>query len=322
MVSEIWRYVGKIGPDNYPTVDLRGAITQRPQRQLTRGLVCVKAQATGFHNHKSACGLSPGSLSYYCRSTIQGTDFSPGYNFSHPLASFGRMPFMDTEATTTKMTSRSRSAQQRHDASKSVRSRCFRHLARSIRRFFALTLVGSFSNSSFSFCHLSFPSFPLPVSCTVSLCTAVLADVARMSSFKSLLNSDDRTASCCSPSSCVPAFASRRSLRRLATGPSTDAETAQQTRCGTDRAHGPPFGAFGQVGLAVRPPQHAPGRRRRRCWPRAGAAVLLLGRGWAPPRTRPVLPLAVLVDQRFKVKSRCPALWAVRSAPVLCPPVD
>lgn len=45
-------------------VDLRGTITQRPERRFTSGLVCVKALFLDFHAHQSACELSPELLNY------------------------------------------------------------------------------------------------------------------------------------------------------------------------------------------------------------------------------------------------------------------
>ena len=56
------------------SVNLRAAITQQPERQVTSGLVCVKAPLSGFHVHQSACEMSLGSLSY-SRSTLRGTVF-------------------------------------------------------------------------------------------------------------------------------------------------------------------------------------------------------------------------------------------------------
>ena len=58
-----------------PSVDLRGAITQRPERQFTSGLVCTKALFLVFHGHQSACELSLWSLSY-SQSTVPGNSFS------------------------------------------------------------------------------------------------------------------------------------------------------------------------------------------------------------------------------------------------------
>ena len=49
-------------PPLFPSVDLRGAITQRPERQFTSGLVCAKALFLVFHGHQSACELSLWSL--------------------------------------------------------------------------------------------------------------------------------------------------------------------------------------------------------------------------------------------------------------------
>jgi len=72
-------------PPLFPSVDLRGAITQRPERQFTSGLVCAKALFLVFHGHQSACELSLWSLSY-SRSTVPRDSFSPGDSFSHELA--------------------------------------------------------------------------------------------------------------------------------------------------------------------------------------------------------------------------------------------
>ena len=68
----------------FPSVDLRGAITQRPERQFTSRLVCAKALFLVFHGHQSACELSLWSLSY-SRSTVPRDSFSPRGQF-HELA--------------------------------------------------------------------------------------------------------------------------------------------------------------------------------------------------------------------------------------------
>ena len=84
MTIAVWELSQGQFPPLVPSVDLRGAITQRPERQFTSGLVCAKALFLVFHGHQSACELSLWSLSY-SRSTVPRDSFSPGDSFSHEL---------------------------------------------------------------------------------------------------------------------------------------------------------------------------------------------------------------------------------------------
>ena len=82
MTIAVWelRVPGTV-PPSVPSVDLRGAITQRPERQFTSGLMSVKDQEENFCTHQSARELSLWSLSY-CSSKIdtgkQGGGDCPG----------------------------------------------------------------------------------------------------------------------------------------------------------------------------------------------------------------------------------------------------
>ena len=62
------------GKNSVSGVNLRAAMTQRPERQFTDGLACVKALLSGFHEHQPSCELSLGALSY-SRRTLPGTSF-------------------------------------------------------------------------------------------------------------------------------------------------------------------------------------------------------------------------------------------------------
>ena len=92
--SEIWqddyRSVGNLSPGTVPplvpSVDLRGAITQRPERQFTSGLVCAKALFLVFHGHQSACELSLWPLSY-SRSTVPRLEPTPKVHRGFPQGS-------------------------------------------------------------------------------------------------------------------------------------------------------------------------------------------------------------------------------------------
>ena len=82
MIIAVWGTVPRDSSPLVPSVDLRGAITQRPERQFTSGLVCAKALFLVFHGHQSACELSLWSLSYSrTRSTVPRDRGS----FSHEL---------------------------------------------------------------------------------------------------------------------------------------------------------------------------------------------------------------------------------------------